>query len=632
MRLRSGRLFSPLDERKTPVRTARGRQRSRAATLAPLADAPKQPLQGASRPQSIAGGTASSKQQATVTQSGQQQEERLQSSQPSAAPDLTTEKQQGNGAEEAGQTQVSPNRKDGEGGLEAEAPQVINELDARDIYDENTSPAGIAEPDNGDLEGRSERTASSWYRRIEAWVASVQQMQKQLQHSGLKRPAESGSGIVHSADHPPVASFQFCSTVNLSEQTAKRQRTTPTTNPYQRRLDLEFSEPSIVIKYGPVLDKIQPPVPVRQLLEHLNHFKVARTDQKPRIPQEFKKVRYYFRTIKTSESNLANGRGGQESGIYRSISNLNLSIWAQWRHFCVAPANGSYSYNPRVRPGRKAAQARKQVERGGEEGMWVSLAIKLLEDRYLTELFAGESASKNIIEHRIGVNQIRLLWAMDSATANLIPEWLPTYEGKQISSTMVDIILTMEPEHSSYSTFRSIRHLHLSPFVEYQAREPPLLLIECKASGNEAEAENQLAFAAAAWLKAIDQQLFGRRGFGNARTSPPAQNPAPVTQSGQPTSEAAAAKPDNEADLRAKCLVVLIVHIVRGRWDWGVAYMDANSKVVVIMKAGQKRYIGDMCKPAGICNIAAWVATAKEWLETEWIPAMTEAIELRRLR
>ncbi|KAF8457889.1 hypothetical protein BDZ91DRAFT_852240 [Kalaharituber pfeilii] len=621
MRLRSGRLFSPLDERKTPVRTARGRQRSRAATLAPLADAPKQPLQGASRPQSIAGGTASSKQQATVTQSGQQQEERLQSSQPSAAPDLTTEKQQGNGAEEAGQTQVSPNRKDGEGGLEAEAPQVINELDARDIYDENTSPAGIAEPDNGDLEGRSERTAPFWYLRVEAWVASVQQMQKQLQHSGLKRPAESGSGIVHSADRPPVASFQFCSTVDLSEQTAKRQRTTPTTNPYQRRLDLEFSEPSIVIKYGPVLDKIQPPVPVRQLLEHLNHFKVARTDQKPRIPQEFKKNLEYTDPYRISTSLYGHNGGTSASPPPTGVTAITHES-AQ-----AAKVGEPLGHELGICWGniqRIAAQARKQVERGGEEGMWVSLAIKLLEDRYLTELFAGESASKNIIEHRIGVNQV--------ATANLIPEWLPTYEGKQISSTMVDIILTMEPEHSSYSTFRSIRHLHLSPFVEYQAREPPLLLIECKALGDEAEAENQLALTAAAWLQAIDKQLFGLRGFDNARTSPPAQNPAPVTQSGQPTSEAAAAKPDNEADLRAKCLVVLIVHIVRGIWDWGVAYMDANSKVVVIMRAGQKRYIGDMCKPAGICNIAAWVATAKEWLETEWIPAMTEAIELRRLR
>ncbi|KAF8458772.1 hypothetical protein BDZ91DRAFT_766918 [Kalaharituber pfeilii] len=618
MHLRSGRLFSPVDEGETPVRTARGRQRSCGATLAPLAEAPKQPPQRDSRPQSIAGGTASSKQQATVTQSGQQQEERLQSSQPSAAPDLTTEKQPGNCAEEAGQTQVSPNRKDGEGGLEAETPQVINELDARDIYDENTSSSGFYEPDHRDLEGRSERTAPLWYRRVEAWVASVQ-------------------------DRPPDALFQFCSTVNTSEQTAKRQRTTPTTNPYKWRLDLEFSEPSIVIKYGPVLDNIQPPVPVCQLLEHLNLFKVADTDHKSRIPQEFKKVRYYFRTIKTSESNLANGRGGKNLE-YTDPYRISTSLYGHNGGTSASPPPTgvtaiTHESTQAAKVGeplghelgicwdniqRIAAGARKRLEMGGEEGAWVSLAAMFLEDRDLTELFAGESASKNIMEQPIGVKHV--------TTANLIPEWLPTYEGKQISSTNVDIILTMEPEHSSYSTFRSIRYLHLSPFVEYQAREPPLLLIKCKAYGDEAEAENQLALTAAAWLQAIDKQLFGLRGFDNARTSPPAQNPAPVTQSGQPTSEAAATKPDNEGDLRAKCLVVLVVNIVRGVWNWGVAYMDANSKVVVIMRAGQHMYIGDMSKPAGICNIAAWVATAKEWLETQWIPAMTEAIELRKSR
>ncbi|KAF8458777.1 hypothetical protein BDZ91DRAFT_468406 [Kalaharituber pfeilii] len=318
MHLRSGRSFSPVDEGETPVRTARGRQRSRPATLAPLAEAPKQPPQGDSRPQSIAGGTASSKQQATVTQSGQQQEERLQSSQPSAAPDLTTEKQPGNCAEEAGQTQVSPNHKDGEGGLEAETPQVINELDARDIYDENTSSSGFYDPDHRDLEGRSERTAPLWYRRVEAWVASVQQMQKQLQHSGFKRPV-SGSGIVHSADRPPDALFQFCSTVNTSEQTAKRQRTTPTTNPYKWRLDLEFSEPSIVIKYGPVLDNIQPPVPVCQLLEHLNLFKVADTDHKSRIPQEFKKNLQYTDPYRISTSLYGHNGGTSASPRQREL-------------------------------------------------------------------------------------------------------------------------------------------------------------------------------------------------------------------------------------------------------------------------------------------------------------------------
>ncbi|KAF8459628.1 hypothetical protein BDZ91DRAFT_799807 [Kalaharituber pfeilii] len=604
MRLRSGRLSSPLDERKTPVRTARGRQRSRAATLAPLAEAPEQPPQGASTPQSIAGGTASSKQQATVTQSGQQQEERLQSPQPSAAPDLTTEKQQGKGAEEAGQTQVSPNRKDGEGGLEAEAPQVINELDARDIYDENTSPAGIPEPDHGDLEGRSERTPSFRYRRVEAWVASVQQMQKLLQHSGFKRPMS----IVHSAERQADLSFQFGSAVNTSEQ-----------NPYKRRLDLEFSEPGIVINYGPVFDEIQPPEPVRQLLEHLNLFKLV--DQKSRIPQEFKKNLEFTDPYRISASLYGHNGGTSASPAPTGVTAITHES-AQ-----AARVGEPLGHELGVCWGNIqsiAEEARQQLVTGGEESEWVTLTKLLLKDRYLTKLFAGKSASKNIIEHRIGVKQV--------ATASLISECLPTYEGKQIPSAMVDIILTMECNHSSYSAFRSIRHLHLSPFVEYQAREPPLLLIECKALGNEAEAENQLALAAAAWLQAIDKQLFGRRGFSNARMSPLAQNPAPVTQSGQPTSEAAATKPDNEGDLRAKCLVVLVVHIVRGVWNWGVAYIDANSKVVVIMRAGQDMYIGDMSKPAGICTIAAWVATAKEWLETQWIPAMTEAIELRKLR
>ena len=214
----------------------------------------------------------------------------------------------------------------------------------------------------------------------------------------------------------------------------------------------------------------------------------------------------------------------------------------------------------------------------------------------------------------------------------------------------VDLILQVSPTHPSLPILRyqisdplargdqDTGKLHLNPFLEQNVKAPPVLLIECRsASGTVVSAENQLGLAAAAWLNAIQEQLFPE---------------ASLDGGGGGGGGGSGGDEDRheEEQLRNKCLLVPIVSIMRGQWDWGLAYFvpfpanttphnnnnnnsnmsraryQRNNKIVVRYCLGT---VGDMSTFEGCLRIARWVAEVKRWVGEEWIPDVCRAVERR---
>ncbi|KAF8461549.1 hypothetical protein BDZ91DRAFT_798034 [Kalaharituber pfeilii] len=361
-----------------------------------------------------------------------------------------------------------------------------------------------------------------------------------------------------------------------------------------RRLQMSRSRPSILFKYGAIAAEDPQPLPLVTLLDSLNLF--TNMDSKSSISEPFKE---YMKRMKNhnegsdelpSHSTEADVRSTENDKNKQPSEDILKACWQRAQNL--------------------ATEARNYLEDMEEEGEWRSLVSTLLKDNLLREVVSTFPVINNI-----GTKSI--------TSSKLNSELLPLHNGKPIIGSRVDLQLIMQRGHPMYKRFTSPLDpfgstddtFHLSPLIEQACHHPSLLLIECKASlGNIMEAENQLAIAAASWLRAIDHQIFDGRGIGRR-----------ISGHGISVDDKV------EASLMDICLMVITVKVAMGVWEWGVAYMDGSGSIVIRNRVGNTS-IGDMSRPEGVCNIAAWVAAAHSWLETKWIPAIVDAIDYRNQR
>ena len=77
------------------------------------------------------------------------------------------------------------------------------------------------------------------------------------------------------------------------------------------------------------------------------------------------------------------------------------------------------------------------------------------------------------------------------------------------------------------------------------------------------------------------------------------------------------------AVLQSKCLIALIVTVVDGICWCVCVCVEQRSREVVV-------YLRVKLEPEGWYWYAKWVPAAKTWLDREWVPAMCNAIRMKR--
>ncbi|KAF8476137.1 hypothetical protein BDZ91DRAFT_779142 [Kalaharituber pfeilii] len=574
MRLRSSQRFSKIPE--LPPQRTRGQQQLHSRRTAIRSKHSQERGTVALKPsKSAARKKARSKQKETVVRPDQQHKERLKKVSQSA-PVACAETKPRNGNFEEIQAQFSQNFINEKDGLDNDESEAFNSALAIHI------PTG---------ENMRE------FKRIDAWVTSVPELELLRPMSPPSKPPSPnalpslhpGEGLLHPLSAPM--------------QTAR---------PRQTRLDLSKGNPPILFQYGPLLEG-SASSPVTRVLGLLDLSKSHYSKSwMPQVLETHLGISDPSRAGVVDQDGQ-NGRPSQSIGENTEINHRSAEITqtselshstALLRFFCEI-----------------SSRSKQCIEEGNGDTVLSTLVCKLLEADHIMAIFSKS--------HITGI------WANNVKHLSLNTDLLPRNQaGAMFWWSQVDLILTMDRIHPAFVTFTTAldssnsSKIYLSPFAESSIQEPPLLLIACKCSGDPQETENQLAVAAAACLLAIDQQLFDGRGLlGESGMRPPNGRRGRTTR----TAQAAAAEEAQEISLRRKCLMVLTVQITMGVWNWGVVYMDGQGKVIARNRPGDDA-IGDMTKAEGVCRIATWVAAAKAWLESYWIPAMTEAIERRNSR
>ena len=244
---------------------------------------------------------------------------------------------------------------------------------------------------------------------------------------------------------------------------------------------------------------------------------------------------------------------------------------------------------------------------------------------------------------------------------SLLPEWSelsPILSGF-VQNFMVHEFLTLNlsPRSSCYELFGSDLRRHnpesiTSPNFSFGMGNPkagvPVLIIDCpalplqtsyeiaRAPDHDPEgevSENRLAVAAAAFLRSIDEHLFGGHAWPDRDIGDEVciqgwhwpgidwvHYPGPQA-SGYPEGI-------DEIEIRSKCLMVITVSFLNTKGRWGIVFVDRKGNVVMHNRA---QVDWDLGTTSGVFEFVQWVGMVKVWLDTEWIPAMCTALQSRRI-